>query len=225
MTGSYTPQFANRWDFDTMESSDEDDFMAEIEADELADGDEDHEEALDAWREAQDADGGDELPCGLTRAQLRTASKTLFVGLAEVISDILSRSKNRASKHGGVHGCLVSGGQLAGVAVALGLPGFEKGAEVARRIHTTRAGVSFWAAEYGRRLGVTSEASSRKQREGVLAMARKQAGLRARVGPVVHKAIGDSRESKETQSWLASLPPEEAREARKALGMKKAGRV
>jgi hypothetical protein len=204
-------------DLDTYEGTDGDDFLDEVEADELADGDEDHEAALDHWREAQEEDGGDELECGLTRSQLRVASKVLFGGLAEIITDILQRSKNRISKGGAVHGCLVSGSQLAGLAVALQLPGFEKGAAVARRINATRAGVSIWSAEYGRRLGVTSEASAKKQREGVLAMARSKAGLKPKVGPVLHAFTVEDRESPETREWLESLSEEERETARRAL--------
>lgn len=203
---------------------DAEDFMDGIEADEMADdGEEDHEQALDAWREQQDADGGDELECGLSRHQLRVAAKVLFHGLAEVIGNILSRAKSRISEDGDVHGCMVSGSQVAGLAVALQLPGFQKGAEVARRLNTTRAGVSFWSAEYGRRMGVTSQQSAKKQRDGILAKARVKAKLPPSKGGVgLHTRTVEDREPEQVKVWLESLTPEERLEARRALGLKKA---
>lgn len=206
------------WDFERHEGSDEEDFLAEIEADELADDGEDHEAALDAWREQQEEDAGDELECGLTRHQLRVAAKVLFSGLAEVMTDILSKSRSRGEEgEGHRNGSYVSGSKVAALAVALQLPGFERGAKLAKDIGVTRASVSIWSAEYGRRLGVTSEASARKQVGGILAMARQKAGMRPKNEQVVHRFTVEDRESPETREWLESLPEEEREEARRAL--------
>jgi hypothetical protein len=207
-------------DLDTYEGTDGDDFLDEVEADELADGDEDHEAAMDAWREAQGADGGDELECGLTRTQLRTAAKVLFSGLAEIFDEVLKFSRRRTSKDGGEEksGAVVSAAMVAAIAVALELPGFERGAKVAKSLQVTRAGISIHSAKYGRLLGVTSEKSARKQVEGVLAMARSKAGLKPRCEQVIHRTtVEELREKPETREWLASLPEEEREEARKAL--------
>ena len=207
---------------DTFEGGGEDDFFDQIEADEDDEytGDiEDGGEALDAWREAQDADGDDELPCGLTRSQLRTAAKTLFGGLSEIFNEVLRYSRRRKSKDGGEEGsgAVVSAAMVAAIAVALELPGYEKGARVAKYLQVTRAGISIHAARYGRLLGVTSERSARKQVEGVLAMARSKAGLKPKVGPVLHTFTVEDREKPEVREWLDSLPEEEREEARRAL--------
>ena len=195
-----------------------DDFFDEVEADEQADGDEDHEQALEAWRQAQNEDSGDELPCGLTRHQLRVAAKVLFSGLAEVMQGILGKARSRGSDgEERRSGALVSGSQIAGLAVALQLPGFEKGSKVARKIGVTRASVSIWSAEFGRKLGVTSEQSARKQRDGVLSMARTKAGLKPKVGPVIHAFTVADRERPETKAWLESLTPDQREQARLAL--------
>jgi hypothetical protein len=206
------------WNLDAMEGADAEDFLDEVEADEQADGDEDHEQALEAWRQAQNEDSGDELECGLTRHQLRVAAKVLFSGLAEVMQGILCKSRGRGGE--GVErrsGALVSGSQIAGLAVALQLPGFERGAKVAKRIGVTRASVSVWSAEFGRKLGVTSEQSARKQRDGVLARARVKAGLKPKVGEVIHAFTVADRERPETKAWLETLEPEEREQARLAL--------
>jgi hypothetical protein len=217
MTGSYKPQFANRWDFDTLEGEDMDDFMEALEADELSDDAEDHEAALDHWRQAQDEDG-DELECGLSRHQLRVASKVLFSGLAEVVQDILCKSRSRGERGDGHrNGAFVSASKVAALAVALQLPGFERGAKLARNIGVTRASVSIWSAEYGRRLGVTSEASARKQRDGILSMARQKAGMGPRVAPVIQTHNAEDREPEAVKAWLESLTDDEKAEARKAL--------
>jgi hypothetical protein len=206
------------WNLDAMEGADMDDFFDEVEADEQADGDEDHEQALEAWRQAQNEDSGDELPCGLTRHQLRVAAKVLFSGLAEVMQGILGKARSRGSDgEERRSGALVSGSQIAGLAVALQLPGFEKGSKVARKIGVTRASVSIWSAEFGRKLGVTSEQSARKQRDGVLSMARTKAGLKPKVGPVIHAFTVADRERPETKAWLESLTPDQREQARLAL--------
>jgi hypothetical protein len=207
-------------DLDTYEGTDGDDFLDEVEADELADGDEDHEAAMDAWREAQGADGGDELECGLTRTQLRTAAKVLFSGLSEVFDDILKLSRKRLSQDGTAgsrNGAVVSAAMVAGIAVALSLPRYERSANVARSLRVTRAGVSLYAAKFGRILGTTSEQSARKQVGGIMAMARSKAGLKPKVGPVVHTFTVEDRESPETREWLGSLPEEERETAKRAL--------
>jgi hypothetical protein len=205
-------------DMDSFEGADAEDFLEALEADELADGDEDHEAALDHWREQQNADADDELECGLSRAQLRTAAKVLFSGLAEVMQGILGKARSRGSDgEERRSGALVSGSQIAGLAVALQLPGFEKGSKVARKIGVTRASVSIWSAEFGRKLGVTSEQSARKQRDGVLSMARTKAGLKPKVGPVIHAFSAVDRERPETKAWLETLEPEERELARRAL--------
>jgi hypothetical protein len=209
-------------DVDTYEGGDIEDFYDQVEADEDDEytGDiEDGGEALEAWREAQEEDGGDELECGLTRSQLRTAAKTLFGGLSEIFSDVLKFSRRRKSKDGGEEGsgAVVSAAMVAAVAVALELPRYEKGAKVAKYLQVTRAGISIHAARYGRLLGVTSERSARKQVEGVLAMARSKAGLKPRVGPVLHAFTVEDRESPETREWLESLSEEEREEAKRAL--------
>jgi hypothetical protein len=203
---------------DSFEGADAEDFLEALEADEQADGDEDHEAALASWREAQEQDGGDELECGLTRHQLRTAAKVLFSGLAEVMQGILGKARSRGSDgEERRSGALVSGSQIAGLAVALQLPGFEKGSKVARKIGVTRASVSIWSAEFGRKLGVTSEQSARKQRDGVLARARVKAGLKPKVGEVIHAFTAADRERPETRKWLESLPPDQREQARLAL--------
>jgi len=209
-------------DLDTYEGGDIEDFYDQIEADEDDEytGDiEDGGEALDHWREQQDEDGGDELPCGLTRSQLRTAAKTLFNGLGEIFNEVLRYSRRRKSKDGGEEGsgAVVSAAMVAAIAVALELPGYEKGAKVAKYLQVTRAGISIHAARYGRLLGVTSERSARKQVEGVLAMARSKAGLKPKVGPVVHTFTVEDREKPEVREWLESLAPEERDEAKRAL--------
>jgi hypothetical protein len=209
-------------DLDTFEGGDIEDFYDQVEADEDDEytGDiEDGGEALEAWREQQE-DGDDELECGLTRAQLRTAAKVLFSGLSEVCDNILRVSRKRLSQDGTAgsrNGAVVSAAMVAGIAVALQLPRYEKSANVARSLRVTRAGVSLYAAKFGRMLGTTSEQSARKQVEGVLAMARSKAGLKPRVGPVVHAFTVVDRESPETREWLESLAPDEREEARKAL--------
>jgi|GEM_PF-5344247 len=225
MTGSYKPQFANRWDFDTMEGEDMDDFMEALEADELSDDGEDHEGAVAAWREQQEEDGGDELPCGLSRAQLRTAAKELFHGLSEVFDEILKASQKRPFRDGtsgSKNGALVSAAMTAGIAVALQLPGYEKSAAVARSLKVTRAGVSLYAAKFGRMLGTTSDQSAKKQRDGILATARQKAGLKPRLGDVIHAHTVEDREKPEVREWLESLPEEDRQQARRALGLKKA---
>lgn len=205
---------------DWFQGDDAEDFMAEIEADELADdGEEDHEQALDAWREQQEQDGSDELECGLTRAQLRVAAKVLFHGLGEIFNDVLKYSHGRTSKGGaGIKkGAVVSAAMVAAVAVALELPGYQRGAVVAKALRVTRAGISIHAARFGRMLGVTSEASARKQRDGILSMARQKAGMGPRVAPVIHVSTVEDREPEQVREWLESLAPEEREQARKAL--------
>ena len=207
-------------DVDTYEGTDGDDFLDEVEADELADGDEDHEGAMAAWREAQDADGGDELECGLTRTQLRTAAKVLFSGLSEVFDDILRVSRKRLSQDGTAgsrNGAVVSAAMVAGIAVALSLPRYERSANVARSLRVTRAGVSLYAAKFGRILGTTSEQSARKQVGGIMAMARVKAGLKPKVGPVVHAFSVEDREKPEVREWLDTLPEDERETAKRAL--------
>ena len=210
-------------DLDTYEGGDIEDFYDQVEADEDDEftGDiEDGGEALDHWREQQEEDGGDELECGLTRTQLRTAAKVLFSGLAEVFDGILKVSRKRLSQDGTAgsrNGAVVSAAMVAGIAVALSLPRYERSANVARSLRVTRAGVSLYAAKFGRILGTTSEQSARKQVGGIMAMARVKAGLKPKVGPVVHAfSVGD-REPEEVKVWLESLPEEEREEARKAL--------
>jgi hypothetical protein len=207
------------WDFERHEGSDIEDFLDEVEADELADDGEDHEGALDAWRQAQEEDGGDELECGLTRAQLRTAAKVLFGGLSEVFDEVLRFSRRRVSTDSTANktGAVVSAAMVAAIAVALELPGYEKGAKVAKAIQVTRAGISIHAARYGRLLGVTSERSARKQVGGILSMARVNAGMKPRVGPVIHGFTIEDREPEEVKVWLGSLPEEERETARRAL--------
>lgn len=220
MTGAFAPRFSGGWDFERHEGSDIEDFLDEVEADELADGDEDHEGALDAWRQAQEEDGGDELECGLTRAQLRTAAKVLFGGLAECFDEILRFSRRRASTDSTANktGAVVSSAMVAAIAVALELPGYEKGAKVAKSLQVTRAGISIHAARYGRLLGVTSERSARKQVGGILSMARVKAGMGPKNEQVMHRTTAEElREKPETREWLASLPEEEREEARRAL--------
>lgn len=205
---------------DWLQGDDAEDFMAEIEADEMADdGEEDHEAALDAWREQQDADGGDELECGLSRHQLRVAAKVLFSGLGEIFDDVLRYSHGRTSKGGaGIkNGAVVSAAMVAAVAVALELPGYQRGAVVAKALRVTRAGISIHAARFGRMLGVTSEASARKQRDGILAMARQKAGMGPRVAPVIHVSTVEDREPEAVKVWLESLPEQERETARRAL--------
>jgi hypothetical protein len=207
-------------DLDTFQGADGDDFLDEVEADELADGDEDHEAALDHWREQQEEDGGDELECGLSRRQLRVAAKVLFSGLAEVFDDILRVSRKRLSQDGTAgsrNGAVVSAAMVAGIAVALSLPRYERSANVARSLRVTRAGVSLYAAKFGRMLGTTSEQSARKQVGGIMAMARVKAGLKPKVGPVVHTFTVEDREKPEVREWLDSLPEEEREEAKRAL--------
>lgn len=211
---------------DWLQGDDAEDFMAEIEADELADDGEDHEQALDAWREQQDADGGDELPCGLTRHQLRVAAKVLFHGLAEVFDDVLKGSQKRLSRNGtpgSRNGAVCSAAMVAGIAVALSLPRYEKSSTVARSLRVTRAGVSLYAAKFGRMLGTTSEHSARKQASGILSMARIKAKLPPSKGGVaLHTHTVEDREKPEVREWLESLTEEEKAEARRALGLKKA---
>jgi hypothetical protein len=207
---------------DTYEGGDIEDFYDQIEADEDDEytGDiEDGGEALDHWREQQDEDGGDELPCGLTRSQLRTAAKTLFNGLGEIFNEVLRYSRRRKSKDGGEEGsgAVVSAAMVAAIAVALELPGYEKGAKVAKSLQVTRAGISIHAARYGRLLGTTSEKSARKQTEGVLAMARKKAGLQKRTLEPLRSIDLMDREKPEVREWLDTLPEEEREEARRAL--------
>jgi hypothetical protein len=208
------------WNFDAMQGDDAEDFMAEIEADELADDGEDHEGAVAAWREQQEQDGDDELECGLSRNQLRTAAKILFHGLAEVFDDVLKGSQKRLSRDGtpgSRNGTVVSGAMVAGIAVALSLPRYEKSANVARSLKVTRAGVSLYAARFGRLLGVTSEASARKQRDGILSMARQKAGMGPRVGAVIHTHTVEDREPEAVKVWLESLPEQDREQARRAL--------
>jgi hypothetical protein len=207
---------------DWLQGDDAEDFMAEIEADEMADdGEEDHEGAVAAWREAQDADGGDELPCGLTRHQLRVAAKVLFHGLAEVFDDVLKGSQKRLSRDGtpvSRNGTVVSGAMVSGIAVALQLPGYERSANVARSLKVTRAGVSLYAAKFGRMLGTTSEQSARKQISGIMAKARVKAKLPPSKGGVgLHTHTVEDREPEQVKVWLESLPEEEREEARRAL--------
>jgi hypothetical protein len=207
-------------DLDTYEGSDEEDFLAALEADELADGDEDHEAALASWREAQDADGGDELECGLSRAQLRVAARVLFGGLAEIFNDVLKYSHGRTSKDGtGIkNGAVVSAAMVAALAVALELPGYQRGAVVAKSIKVTRAGISIHAAKFGRMLGTTSEQSARKQMSGIMARARVKAKLPpSKGGEPIHTFSALDRERPETRKWLESLPDDEKAEARRAL--------
>ena len=220
MTGAFAPRFSGGWDFERHEGSDIEDFLDEVEADELADGDEDHEGALDAWRQAQEEDGGDELECGLTRSQLRTAAKVLFGGLSEVFDEVLRVSRKRLSQDGTAgsrNGAVVSAAMVAGIACALSLPRYERSANVARSLKVTRAGVSLYAAKFGRMLGTTSEQSARKQVGGIIAMARVKAKLKPRVGPVLHTFTVEDREKPEVREWLGSLPEEEREEARRAL--------
>ncbi len=221
MTGAFAPKHAGGgWDFERTEGTDIEDFLDEVEADELADDGGDHEAALDAWRQAQEEDGGDELECGLTRSQLRTAARVLFGGLGEIFNEVLKSSHRRPSKDGAgsKNGAVVSAAMVAGVAVALELPGFERSSTVAKSIQVTRAGVSIHAARFGRMLGTTSEASARKQREGILARARQLAGMGPRCEQVIHRTTAEElREKPETREWLASLPEDEREEARKAL--------
>ena len=219
MTGSFLPRHSGGWNFELTEGSDEEDFLDGIEADELADEEGDHEEALDAWRQAQEDDGGDELECGLSRHQLRVAARVLFGGLAEVFDDILKLSRRRISHDGTQNkaGAVVSAAMVAGIACALSLPRYERSARVAKAIGVTRAGISLYAARFGRLLGTTSEMSARKQRDGILAKARVKAGLKARAGPVLHTHKAEDREKPEVREWLASLPEEERDEAKRAL--------
>jgi len=207
------------WNLDAMEGADMDDFFDEIEVDEQADG-EDHEEALASWREAQDADGGDELPCGLTRSQLRTAARVLFSGLGEIFNDVLKYSHGRTSKDGtGIkNGAVVSAAMVAAIAVALELPGYQRGAVVAKSIKVTRAGISIHAAKFGRMLGTTSEQSARKQVGGIMARARGKAKLPpSKGGEPIHTFSALDRERPETRKWLESLPPDQRELARLAL--------
>ncbi len=209
-------------DLDTYEGGDIEDFYDQIEADEDDEytGDiEDGGEALDHWREQQEEDGGDELECGLSRHQLRVAAKVLFGGLAEIFNEVLRYSRRRKSKDGGEEGsgAVVSAAMVAAIAVALELPGYEKGARVAKSIQVTRAGISIHAARYGRLLGVTSERSARKQVEGVLAMARKKAGLKPRCEQVIHVHTTIDREPEQVREWLESLPEQERETAKRAL--------
>lgn len=209
------------WDFERTEGADIEDFLDEVEADELADGDEDHEGAVAAWREAQEEDGGDELECGLTRSQLRTAARVLFGGLSEVFDDILRVSRKRLSQDGTAgsrNGAVVSAAMVAGIACALSLPRYERSSTVARSLRVTRAGVSLYAAKFGRMLGTTSEQSARKQVGGILSMARVKAGMGPRCEQVIHRTTAEElREKPETREWLESLAPEEREEARRAL--------
>ncbi len=209
-------------DLDTYEGGDIEDFYDQVEADEDDEytGDiEDGGEALDHWREQQEEDGGDELECGLSRHQLRVAAKVLFGGLAEIFNEVLRYSRRRKSKDGGEEGsgAVVSAAMVAAIAVALELPGYEKGARVAKSIQVTRAGISIHAARYGRLLGVTSERSARKQVEGVLAMARKKAGLKPRCEQVIHVHTTIDREPEQVREWLESLPEQERETAKRAL--------
>jgi hypothetical protein len=208
------------WDFERHEGSDIEDFLNEVEADELADDGEDHEGALDAWRQAQEEDGGDELECGLTRSQLRTAAKVLFGGLAEVFDDVLKVSRKRLSQDGTAgarNGAVVSASMVAGIACALSLPRYERSSTVARSLRVTRAGISLYCAKFGRMLGTTSEQSARKQVGGILSMARVNAGMKPRVGPALHTFTVEDREKPEVREWLESLPEEERVEAKRAL--------
>jgi hypothetical protein len=208
------------WDFERHEGSDIEDFLDEVEADELADDGEDHEGALDAWRQAQEEDGGDELECGLTRAQLRTAAKVLFGGLSEVFDEVLRVSRKRLSQDGTAgsrNGAVVSAAMVAGIACALSLPRYERSSTVARSLKVTRAGISLYAAKFGRILGTTSEQSARKQVGGIMAMARVKAGMKPRVGPALHTFTVEDREKPEVREWLESLPEEERVEAKRAL--------
>lgn len=211
---------AGGWDFERHEGSDIEDFLDEVEADELADDGEDHEGAVAAWREQQEEDGGDELECGLTRAQLRTAARVLFGGLAEVFDDVLKVSRKRLSQNGTAgarNGAVVSASMVAGIACALSLPRYERSANVARSLKVTRAGVSLYAAKFGRMLGTTSEQSARKQVGGIMAMARVKAGLKPKLGPVIHGFTIEDREPEQVREWLGSLPEEERVEAKRAL--------
>jgi hypothetical protein len=222
MTGSFAPRHGGGgWNFEMTEGSDEEDFLEALEADELADGDEDHEAALASWREAQEQDGGDELPCGLTRHQLRVAARVLFGGLSEVFDDVLKLSQNRPfrdGKAGSKNGAIVSAAMVSGIAVALSLPGYEKSANVARSLRVTRAGVSLYAAKFGRMLGTTSEQSAKKQMSGIMARARVMAKLPpSKGGEPIHTFTMMDREKPETKAWLESLPPEEREQARRAL--------
>ncbi|MDH4475503.1 MAG: hypothetical protein QE274_03435, partial [Verrucomicrobiaceae bacterium] len=139
---------------------------------------------------------------------------------SEVFDDILRVSRKRLSQDGTAgsrNGAVVSAAMVAGIACALSLPRYERSANVARSLRVTRAGVSLYAAKFGRMLGTTSEQSARKQGGGIMAMARVKAGLKPKVGPVVHAfSVGD-REPEEVKVWLESLPEEEREEARKAL--------
>jgi hypothetical protein len=211
-------------DLDTFEGGDIEDFYDQIEAyedDEFTGDIEDGGEALDAWREAQEEDGGDELECGLSRNQLRVAAKVLFSGLSEVFDDILRVSRKRLSRDGTVgsrNGAVVSAAMVAGIAVALSLPRYERSANVARSLRVTRAGVSLYAAKFGRMLGTTSEQSARKQVGGILSMARVKAGMGPKNEQVIHRtSVEELREKPETREWLESLPEQEREEARKAL--------
>jgi hypothetical protein len=222
MTGSFAPRHGGGgWNFEMLEGADEEDFLEALEADELSEDGEDHEQALDAWREQQDADGGDELECGLTRHQLRVAAKVLFHGLAEVFDDVLKGSQKRLSRDGtpgSRNGAVCSAAMVAGIAVALSLPRYEKSADVARSLKVTRAGVSLYAAKFGRMLGTTSEQSAKKQISGIMAKARVKAKLPPSKGGVaLHTHTVEDREPEAVKVWLESLPEEERETARRAL--------
>lgn len=207
------------FDFDLLEGADAEDFLVALEADEAADEGEDHEAALDAWREQRDAEDDEPLPCGLTRHQLRLAARELFAELAVVLGRILRMKQGTEVKRGRGSGAKVSASQVAAIGCALQLPGFERSATLARQLGVTRASVSIWSAEFGRVLGVTSEMSARKQAAGIIAMARIKAGLRPSKGGDIaplHTAE-EMRESPETLAWLSSLPADEAEQARRAL--------
>jgi len=134
------------------------------------------------------------------------------------MEDILKSSRSRGDEGGGHrNGSYVSGSKVAALACALQLPGFEWGAKVAREIRVTRASVSIWTAEFGRRLGVTSEASAKMQVGGIMAMARVKAGLKPRLGPVARLYAANDHEKLEVREWLASLPEEERETAKRAL--------
>jgi hypothetical protein len=210
-------------DVDTYEGGDIEDFYDQVEADEDDEytGDiEDGGEALEAWREQQE-DGDDELECGLTRTQLRTAAKVLFSGLSEVFDEILRVSRKRLSQDGTAgsrNGAIVSASMVAGIACALSLPRYERSANVARSLKVTRAGVSLYAAKFGRMLGTTSEQSARKQVGGILSMARVKAGMGPKNEQVIHRtSVEELREKPETREWLDSLPEQERETARRAL--------